>query len=71
MKHIKHFTNFLNENVKDNLEKEFKKLNTQYIKLDKKLDSASKYDNTEDISDQLDKIQQRMSEISTKLEELE
>lgn len=53
------------------LEKEFKKLNTQYIKLDKKLDSASKYDNTEDISDQLDKIQQRMSEISTKLEELE
>jgi hypothetical protein len=50
MKHIKHFTNFLNENVKDNLEKEFKKLNNQYIKLDKKLDSASKYDNTEDIS---------------------
>lgn len=70
MKHIKHFTAFLNESLRDNLEKEFKKLNTQYIKLDKKLDSASKYDNTEDISDQLDKIQQRMSEISTKLEEL-
>lgn len=71
MKHIKQFTVFLNESLRDNLEKEFKKLNTQYIKLDKKLDSASKYDNTEDISDQLDKIQQRMSEISTKLEELE
>ena len=71
MKHLKTFSVFLNESLRDNLEKEFKKLNTQYIKLDKKLDSEVKKGNTDDISDQLDKIQQRMSEISTKLEELD
>ena len=69
MKHIQTYNDFLNES--DNvskLEKEFKKLNSQYVKLDKKMDSLSKTGNTDDISDELERIQIRMSEIATELE---
>ncbi len=71
MKHINTFNNFINESSRsEKLEKEFKKLNAQYIKLDKKMDSLAKTGNTDEISDELERIQLRMSEISTELETL-
>ena len=72
MKKIKLYEEFLNESShSEKLEKEFKKLNAQYIKLDKKMDSLAKTGNTDEISDQLEKIQLRMSEISTELESIQ
>jgi phage shock protein A len=72
MKHINTFNNFINESShSEKLEREFKKLNAQYIKLDKKMDSLAKTGNTDEISDQLEKIQLRMSEISTELESIQ
>jgi hypothetical protein len=70
MKHIKEYEEFINESSKEKLEKEFKKIKTQYVKLDKKLDSLAKNGNTDEISDELERIQLRMSEISTELENL-
>lgn len=71
MKHINTYKIFLNESSNvSKLEKEFKKLNSQYVKLDKKMDSLSKTGNTDDISDELERIQIRMSEISTELENI-
>ena len=74
MKHIHTFESFLSEGkkptVKD-LEKEFKQLNAKYQTLDKKMDSESRLGkDTEYLSDELDRIQTRMSEISIELESM-
>ena len=72
MKKIKLYEEFLNRSSRsEKLEKEFKKLNAQYIKLDKKMDSLAKSGSTDDISDELERIQLRMSEISTELESIQ
>lgn len=72
VKKIKPYEQFMNENSRsEKLEKEFKKLNLQYIKLDKKMDSLAKNGNTDEISDELERIQIRMSEISTELESIQ
>jgi hypothetical protein len=75
MKHLKTFKSFLNESKKSSvkdLQKELKQLNAKYLTLDKKMDSESKLGkDTEDISDELERIQSRMSEISAELEAME
>jgi phage shock protein A len=72
MKKIKLYEQFMNESSRsEKLEKEFKKLNAQYIKLDKKMDSLAKTGNTDEISDELERIQIRMSEISSELESIQ
>ena len=72
MKKIKLYEQFMNESSRsEKLEKEFKKLNAQYIKLDKKMDSLAKNGNTDEISDELERIQIRMSKISSELESIQ
>ena len=65
------YEDFVSESRAEQLKQEFKKLNLQYVKLDKKMDSIAKTSSTDDISNELEKIQSRMSEISTELEKLE
>jgi hypothetical protein len=51
----------------EQLNKEFAKLNKKYIALDKSLNGASELE-AENIGDQMEAIQTRMSEIATQLE---
>ena len=69
---IKNLKQSVNENISkltpEQLNIEFKKLNKQYIKVEKEMDKIARTHDTWVLEQKLDKIQMKMSEISAELE---